>query len=131
MIGLSVCRNPKLAAIFYRLELIEAYGTGLPKIMNAYAHSSLKPKIEVSSNAFKITLPNRNVEANKIAISTGESNKNRIVEFIKANGYGVRNDIDTLLGVSQATANRILKQMLNDGLICQEGNGRTTRYKVK
>lgn len=25
MLGLSVCRNPKLAAIFYRLEQIEAY----------------------------------------------------------------------------------------------------------
>jgi ATP-dependent DNA helicase RecG len=28
MLSLSVCKNPKLAAIFYRLELIEAYGTG-------------------------------------------------------------------------------------------------------
>ncbi len=27
-LGISVCRNPKLANIFYRLELIEAYGTG-------------------------------------------------------------------------------------------------------
>lgn len=26
-LGISVCRNPKLANIFYRLELIEAYGT--------------------------------------------------------------------------------------------------------
>jgi ATP-dependent DNA helicase RecG len=35
MLGLSVCRNPKLAAVFYRLRLIEAYGTGITKIMNA------------------------------------------------------------------------------------------------
>ena len=28
LLGLSVCRNPKLANVFYRLELIEAYGTG-------------------------------------------------------------------------------------------------------
>ena len=27
--GLSICRNPKLANVFYRLSLIEAYGTGL------------------------------------------------------------------------------------------------------
>ncbi len=32
MIGLSVCRNPKLAAIFYRLHLVEAYGTGMQKL---------------------------------------------------------------------------------------------------
>lgn len=53
MLGLSVCRNPKLAAIFYRLELIEAYGTGMPKIMKAYAGTDLEPKIEVTNNAFK------------------------------------------------------------------------------
>ena len=46
MLGLSVCRNPKLAAIFYRLQLIEAYGTGMPKIMNAHTETELKPKIE-------------------------------------------------------------------------------------
>ena len=52
LLGLSVCRNPKLAAVFYRLNLIEAYGTGMPKILKAYAGSGVKPKIEVSSNAF-------------------------------------------------------------------------------
>jgi len=34
--GISVCRNEKLANVFYRLELIEAYGTGILKIMDAY-----------------------------------------------------------------------------------------------
>ena len=33
-LGISVCRNPKLANIFYRLELIEAYGTGIQKILD-------------------------------------------------------------------------------------------------
>lgn len=28
MMGISVCRNSKLANVFYRLQLIEAYGTG-------------------------------------------------------------------------------------------------------
>ena len=27
MLGFSICRNPKLEAVFYRLKLIEAYGT--------------------------------------------------------------------------------------------------------
>ena len=35
-LGISVCRNPKLANIFYRLELIEAYGTGIQKIIDSY-----------------------------------------------------------------------------------------------
>lgn len=36
MMGISICRNQNLANVFYRLKLIEAYGTGLNKIMKAY-----------------------------------------------------------------------------------------------
>lgn len=133
MLGLSVCRNPKLAAIFYRLQLIEAYGTGMPKIMNAYTETELKPKIEVSSNAFKITLPNRNTGANhtETLVGTLKSEEKRILDFIGSHGYIVRSDVDRLLDVSQATANRILKRMVAEGLIYQDGNGRKTKYRRK
>ena len=133
MLGLSVCRNPKLAAIFYRLQLIEAYGTGMPKIMNAYTETELKPKIEVSSNAFKITLPNRNTGANhtETLVGTLKSEEKRILDFIGSHGHIVRSDVDQLLDVSQATANRILKRMVAEGLIYQDGNGRKTKYRRK
>ena len=36
MLGVSYCRNKKLANIFYRMDLIEAYGTGINKIMSSY-----------------------------------------------------------------------------------------------
>lgn len=58
--GISVCRNAKLANVFYRLELIEAYGTGIMKIRDAYEGSGMTPQIETSDNAFKIILPNLN-----------------------------------------------------------------------
>ena len=133
MLGLSVCRNPKLAAIFYRLQLIEAYGTGMPKIMNAYTESESKPKIEVSSNAFKITLPNRNTGANhaETLVGTIKGDEKRILDFIGSHGYIVRSDVDRLLEVSQATANRILKRMVAECLIYQDGNGRKTKYRRK
>lgn len=133
MLGLSVCRNPKLAAVFYRLQLIEAYGTGMPKIMKAYADAERKPKIEVSSNAFKITLPNRNASVNLMpsTITEPKSNEKLVLDFIASNGYIARSDAEQLLEVSQATANRILKRMAAEGLIYQDGNGRRTKYKRK
>ncbi|MCL2367278.1 MAG: putative DNA binding domain-containing protein, partial [Oscillospiraceae bacterium] len=36
MLGISIARNKNLANVFYRLTLIEAYGTGMPKIMQSY-----------------------------------------------------------------------------------------------
>lgn len=132
LLGLSVCRNPKLATVFYRLKLIEAYGTGMPKIMSAYNEYDLKPKIEVTNNAFKITLPNCNIgSVIHSDFIIGNGYEARILEFIKTHGQVVRSEVDTLLEVSQSTASRILKKMINDGLIYQEGKGKATRYKTK
>lgn len=58
-LGVSVCRNNKLANVFYRLGYVEAYGTGLMKIADSYKNSSVKHKLEVTDHAFKITLPFR------------------------------------------------------------------------
>ena len=58
MVGISVCRNQDLANVFYRLHLIEAYGTGMGKIMKAYESMQVKPVIETTKNAFKKILPN-------------------------------------------------------------------------
>lgn len=48
MVGISVCRNQDLANVFYRLHLIEAYGTGMGKIMKAYEGMQEKPAIETT-----------------------------------------------------------------------------------
>ena len=54
-----------LANVFYRLHLIEAYGTGISKIIGAYADVAEKPVIETTRNTFKIVLPNINVLCEK------------------------------------------------------------------
>lgn len=56
-LGLSVCRNYKLANVFYRLGYVETYGTGLMKIADSYKGSSVNYKLDVTNEAFKITLP--------------------------------------------------------------------------
>ncbi len=129
MLGLSVCRNPKLAAIFYRLKLIEAYGTGLPKIMKAYKGAGCQPKIETTGNAFKITLPNRN--NGRPAKTPADNAEQKILAYLAEHETMVRSEADALLGVSAATSSRILKRMAGSGLIVKAGNGRETRYRRK
>lgn len=132
MLGLSICRNPKLAGIFYRLQLIEAYGTGLPKIINAYSNYEIKPKIETTNNAFKITLPNRNYKRQDLSeLDNQYDNEALIIKFIKDHGFATRSDIDSLLDTSQSTSNRILKQLVDANIIFLEGKGKSTRYKIK
>ena len=49
----------QLNNVFYRLRLIETYETGIQKIMQAYEKADQRSILEVTGNAFKITLPNR------------------------------------------------------------------------
>ena len=128
LLGLSVCRNPKLAGVFYRLKLIEAYGTGMQRIMKAYQNCSPSPKLEVTRNAFKIVLPNRNYGSTAFSSDVQEKT---ILAYLDRHETLVRSEVDQLLGVSQATSSRILKKMLSEGLITQSGKGRNTRYTRK
>lgn len=127
MMGISVCRNVKLANIFYRLELIEAYGTGIQKIMNAYDTSVVKPKIETSDNAFKIILPNVNTPIDR---SETNSEMQKILQLATEKGSIVRKDVDKLLGIGQSTSGRLLKQMEINGQIVKEGKGKNTYYRL-
>lgn len=124
MMGISVCRNTKLANVFYRLELIEAYGTGIRKIMNAYAETGKIPQIETSDNAFKIILPNLNVPTDKKL----PQNEDKILSLIREHGTVTRKEAETALGISQATCVRLLKRMIQKQLITQEGKGKNTYY---
>ena len=63
MLGLSVCRNRNLANVFYRLQLIEAYGTGMRRILGAYEGRKEQPTIQATDHAFKVVLPNLNYAA--------------------------------------------------------------------
>lgn len=58
--GYSSQKNPNLANIFYRLKLIEAYGTGLKKVLKSYKEYNLEPEFKVIDKLFKVTLPNIN-----------------------------------------------------------------------
>lgn len=64
-LGASRSRNPNLAAIFYRMSLIESYGTGIGKMMRAYGAEEKLPEIETAQGVFRVTLPNRNERENE------------------------------------------------------------------
>ena len=134
ILGISVCRNVKLANIFYRLELIEAYGTGMRKIREAYAETGKKPEIETSENAFKIILPNLNIqtETKKTDVNkpAEEDQEEMILSLAKKQGIFTRKDVQEALGISQTTSGRLLKKMISNGQIIQEGKGRSTHYRI-
>ena len=128
LLGISIARNKKLADVFYRLHLIEAYGTGMPKIIEAYREYGLDPHIEISDNAFKITLPNTNAAFKEIKVELTE-NEQGVLSVLKE-GIKSRPEIQKALGFSQTTAIVTIAALLDKGLIVKVGNGNKTKYKI-
>ena len=128
LLGISIARNKKLADVFYRLHLIEAYGTGMPKIIEAYRGYGLDPHIEISDNAFKITLPNTNAAFKEIKVELTE-NEQGVLSVLKE-GIKSRPEIQKALGFSQTTAIVTIAALLDKGLIVKVGNGNKTKYKI-
>lgn len=139
-LGVSVLRNQYLANIFYRLRLIEAYGTGILKINECYDDYVVKPIIETTSNAFKITLPNINFRAEEektpntrktsgfTSVTKREERMNAVLKLCRIKGSIVRSDIEMELGVSQATAILLLRELTDDGVLIKKGKTRNLRY---
>ena len=129
MMGVSVPQNHRLANIFYRLHLIEAFGTGILKIKECYASCSSQPAIEASENAFKITLPNVNYEKEtSVQKKPLPEKEQRIWEYISAKPSASRAEIEAATGLSQSVTVRALKKLLELGLIQKRGNGKNTKY---
>lgn len=134
-LSISVCRNPKLANIFYRLKLIEAYGTGIQKIIDSYSESEIKPQFATTENAFKIILPNLNYQKKSIKIKEDtiiyDCPENKILEFAKTHTQFTRKDVQDAFNLSQTTCGRILNRMKEEGQISQHGKGKNTFYILK
>ena len=130
LLGVSVPRNNHLADIFYRLHLIEAYGTGVPKIMEYYREYNLKPDIEVSDNAFKITLPNTNY--NRSAESDFQDvfsyDEQMVLRYLTEHGNVMRKQLVEVTGFSQAKTIRVLNALISKSAIKKVGQGKNTYY---
>ncbi|MFT3985487.1 MAG: putative DNA binding domain-containing protein [Lachnospiraceae bacterium] len=126
MLGASQPRNEKLASLFYRMKLIEAYGTGISKIISCYKGLPVQPKFENVEGAFRVILPNTHAQE----LNTEDEKYLPILSLFEKQKEINRSDVEETLGIGTTHAINMLKEMLEKGLIKKVGNGRLTRYVV-
>lgn len=127
--GVPLCRNQGLAQVLCQLRLIGAFGTGIRKIRSAYKDSLVKPTFTALPNAFKVTFPNRNRQLD--AAGSLFSPEERVLVLLSERKAITRRDVETLLGISPASASRLLRGMETQGLLLREANGPKTRFVRK
>jgi ATP-dependent DNA helicase RecG len=128
--GVSQPRNSVIASIFYRLELIEAYGTGIQRIVESYEDSARKPAFRPAPASFVVTLPKMN--HNGAAIKNGEVSRDELVmKALREKGEVARKDVELILGQSKFAAIQLLNKLLAEGVITKTGSARAVKYRLK
>lgn len=129
-LGISESRNPKLANVFYRLNYVESFGTGIGRMLKSYEKYGIKPLLKDSDNAFMVMLPNVNYQKQN-ELGKGLSQQEQIMEYLKRNGEITRNMVEKILGLSKTRANEILYDMVINSLITKKGKGKNVTYVIK
>ena len=119
---LSVLRNPIIANVFFRLGLIEKFGTGIARILNSYEGSAVQPKFEIFENSIKIILP-------VLAYSPQFLNSDESVIFeILQLGPASAADLTEKTDFSRTKILNLLRKMASEGYVIKVGQGRATKY---
>jgi ATP-dependent DNA helicase RecG len=126
--GVSVPRNEKLAQVFYRLNIIEAFGTGIPRIFGAYEGSPVKPEIPVIDGGFLLRIPNMNYCKQQSTDNASTRERTLISAFHGADF--TKEDAAEVLNLSPSGAYKLLARMIEKGMLKAGKNGKQWRYTV-
>jgi len=124
--NISILRNPIIAGVFYRLNIIEKFGTGIARINDEYAESITKPSFYVSENRIKIVLPV--TEIDKLDLSRDEL---LIYGLLKEEIELSRVEIDKKTGFDKSKTLRIINNLIDKNVVVKTGGGAAVTYKVK
>ena len=120
--NISQLRNPIIANIFYRLKLVEKFGTGIRKIKKLYDNFTNKPLFQITENAVSITLP---------IITQNNSVSNVEMKFLEKMEEKIEYSSEELAEINdmtKATALRVINKLIEKSLIIKKGIGRATKY---
>ncbi|MDH6456398.1 ATP-dependent DNA helicase RecG [Fusobacterium sp. PH5-7] len=134
MLGVSQSRNEKLANVFYRLHLIEAYGTGIQKIILNYEKYKIKPIIKTEVGVFQVVLPNihyqENIDEKESQVFDLSNTQKTILKLLKQEEK-TRKEIEGYIGLSQTRVITLLKELIELGIIEKIGRGKNIKYKIR
>lgn len=143
--GNSDPRNPNILKMFGFVNVGERAGSGVDKIMTAWAEQNWKkPEFDFSERSDRVTLklevgqvvyiPGaadiRNENTNQ-AKAMAVSKEDKILEYIRQNGSISSQKAADIGGYKSKTgARKLLDKMIEKGLITKIGNGPATKYVI-
>ena len=145
--GFSKIRNRSLANAFAYMNLVEAWGSGIPKLMNAMKIYGLKePEFVDMEVAFRINLYRSQFDANNAidGIDGTDGVKNGVGLALNKEGDTVQKLLNMIaenptatqawyaegLGVSKRTVSRMFASLQERGILVQNGTRRKAHWTI-
>ena len=150
--GVSVPRNPCLMQIMVRLGLSEAWGSGVPAVVGAYAQHGLRPTYQPSAGMFFAELPNLNTCERPGSAATGTAQggaapvretylgrgtlpggftyEDYLLEFAQTRSEFTRDDAQRVMGMGRDATLRVINGLLDKGKLERVGQTRAVHYRV-
>ena len=119
---ISVLRNPILAEVFFRLGLIEKFGTGILRIRESYRDEKEIPKFEVLDNSITVTLP---FIGSRQQLTSQE---NLLLNSMARGRRYSRSELDIRSGFEKSKTLRLLNSLVSKQLVLAHGESRARRY---
>lgn len=118
----SILRNRIIGNIFFRLNLVEIFGTGIYRIRQAYENSVSQPTFQISEHSILIILPlfESEIELEEDEKVVCEQLSSTI---IRSMGQLMKNS-----PFSRTKTRTILNQLIEKNIVQKTGNGRSTGY---
>ena len=145
----STRRNPIIADVFARMDLMERRGSGLRKIIEAYEaeenyKKELKPEFKSTESSFTTILKNLNYDTQNVTQNVTQSEgqndgqklkpsdrREKILEIIKNNHKITAYDLSKQFNVTDRTIKRDLKVLTDKKIIKYVGSAKDGHWEFK
>ena len=145
--GISIPRNRALVYAFTYMNIMEHWGSGIPRIIRRCKELGLEePGLMEIAGCFRINLfrfsdktrIGKNTDKirksmDKVWKSTDKLNDNqkKIIQHIEERGAITNKEVQRLLNVKDSRALKILKELVAAGVLKKEGKLKGSYYKLK
>lgn len=121
----SLSRNPIITNVFFRLEIIEQFGTGVNRIIDSYKPYKIHPSFEILKHQIRIILPVTNFDYARL------EKKEAITSYLKAFPKSPRQSIENATKIEKSSLIRRLNELEQSGTIYKNGSGPSTVYSCR
>lgn len=142
--GLSKIRNRGIAAAFSYMNIVEAWGSGIPKMFHEAAEYGLRePELIDMGSDFRINLYRKKAhidrngvidpkksDTNDTKVDPDDTNFDAILQIIRNNPVMTQRDISKGLGISLATVKRVMSRLQKSGKLVRIGSSRNGSWHI-